>query len=224
MTKAHINLIESGRASAPSFASSLRKNGYQVSIHNKVDEAISAAKKESPDIFVLDAASMQTSGTRMCRKLSDRFNDTPVIHVAPEGSRPDLDAGANATLIQPFTSRKLLNRVARWLPPDEGETVTGGPIRLNKSQRRVICGSRDSRLTPKLVNLLELFLSNPGKLLTRKRIMRDVWETDYTGDTRTLDVHMSWLRQAIEEDPDQPQLLQTVRGKGYRLELPARAV
>jgi DNA-binding response OmpR family regulator len=221
VTKAHINLIESGRAKAPSFSSALRNNGYKVSIHNKVDEAIAAAKNDTPDVFVLDAASMRTSGTRMCRKLYDRFSDTPIIHVAPEGSDPNLDAGANATLIQPFTPRKLLNRVARWLPPDEGETVVNGPIKLNKSQRRVLCGERDARLTPKLVKLLELFLDNPGRLLTRKTIMREVWETDYTGDTRTLDVHMSWLRHAIEADPDQPKLLQTVRGKGYRLELPA---
>jgi DNA-binding response OmpR family regulator len=215
----HVKLIESSRASSPSFAPALRSKGYRVSVHYRVDDAIAAARNEAPDLFVLDAASMRTSGMRMCRKLAKKFERIPLIHVAPEGTDTDADAGAKVTLAQPFTPRKLLNRVARWLPPEEGDTITNGPIALNKSQRRVLVGDRDSRLTPKLVDLLELFLQNPGKLLTRKDLMREVWDTDYTGDTRTLDVHISWLRKAIEEDPGRPQFLRTVRGQGYCLEL-----
>lgn len=220
MKPSHVKLIESSRANSPSFAPALRNKGYRVSVHYKVDDAIVAARNEQPDLFVLDAASMRTSGTRMCRKLAGKFERIPIIHVAPEGTDPKVDTGANVTLPQPFTARKLLNRVARLLPPDQGVTLTNGPIVLNKSQRRVLVGDRDSRLTPKLVDLLEFFLQNPGELLTRKSIMREVWNTDYTGDTRTLDVHMSWLRQAIEDDPSRPQLLRTVRGEGYCLELP----
>jgi DNA-binding response OmpR family regulator len=217
---AHVKLIESSRANSPSFAPALRNKGYRVSVHYRVNDAIAAARKEAPDLFVLDAASMRTSGARMCRKLAGEFERIPIIHIAPEGADPKAETGANVTLPQPFTPRKLLNRVTRWLPPDEGIMVSKGPIVLNKSQRRVMIEDRDSRLTPKLVDLLEMFLRNPGELLTRKAIMRDVWNTDYTGDTRTLDVHMSWLRQAIEADPARPELLRTVRGQGYRLELP----
>jgi DNA-binding response OmpR family regulator len=73
-----------------------------------------------------------------------------------------------------------------------------------------------------VAKLLELFLQSPGKLLTRKTIIRKIWHTDYTGDTRTLDVHMSWLRKAIEPDPKRPRYIKTIRGMGYRLDLPEK--
>jgi DNA-binding response OmpR family regulator len=77
-------------------------------------------------------------------------------------------------------------------------------------------------VTPKQAKLMEMFLRAPGQLLTRKAIIKYVWDTDYTGDTRTLDVHMSWLRSVVEADPRKPRYLKTVRGDGYRLDLPER--
>jgi DNA-binding response OmpR family regulator len=109
--------------------------------------------------------------------------------------------------------------VARLLPGDERYSMELGPIQLNLAQRKLRCLGRESRLTPKEVRLLEVFMQNPGKLLTRQTLIRQVWHTDYTGDTRTLDVHMSWLRRAIEPDPRQPRFLKTIRGMGYRLDL-----
>jgi DNA-binding response OmpR family regulator len=84
----------------------------------------------------------------------------------------------------------------------------------------VQCGKKEARLTPKQAKLLELFIQNHGRMLTRKQLIRDVWLTDYTGDTRTLDVHMSWLRKAVEADPKRPKFLKTIRGLGYRLDIP----
>ena len=84
-----------------------------------------------------------------------------------------------------------------------------GPVKLNLAQRKVRVNGKEARLTPKQSKLLELFMHNPGKLLTRKKLIREVWLTDYTGDTRTLDVHMSWLRHAIEPDPAKPEFLHT---------------
>jgi DNA-binding response OmpR family regulator len=124
------------------------------------------------------------------------------------------------TLIHPFTPRKLLNRVARLLPGDESFTLEVGPIRLNLAQRKVFAYRKEARLTPKQAKLLEVFMLNPGRLMTRKSLIRQVWHTDYTGDTRTLDVHMSWLRSAIEPDPKKPIFLKTIRGMGYRFDLP----
>ncbi len=220
MTSANLLLIESGRATAPSFASPLKKKGYSLSIHHKIDHALKAAEKETPDLVVLDAASMKTSGTRMCRKTRAQLDGVPIILVSPEGARPDRTNGASLTLVQPFTPRKLLNRIERLLPGDERYVLELGPIKLNLAQHKVKCHGKESRLTPKQTRLLEVFMQNPQRLMTRKALIRQVWDTDYTGDTRTLDVHMSWLRRAIERDPKQPTLLATVRGVGYRLMVP----
>jgi DNA-binding response OmpR family regulator len=220
MATATILLIESGRASVPSFASALEKKGFGVSIHHSIGPALSAAEKLHPDVVVLDAASMQTSGTRMCRATRARLDGVPIILVAPENSRPDPGNGASLTLVHPFTPRKLLNRITRLLPGDERYSLELGPIVLNLAQRKLRCQGRDSRLTPKQVRLLEVFMQNPGKLMTRQTLIRQVWHTDYTGDTRTLDVHMSWLRRAIESDPKRPRFIKTIRGMGYRLDLP----
>ncbi len=220
MAIANILLIESGRPSAPSFASALEKKGFDVNVRHKVAAAVSAAKRNPPDIVVLDAASMRTSGSRMCRATRASLDGVPIILISPEGTQPDPGNGSSVTLIQPFTPRKLVNRVHRLLPGDERYTLEAGPIKLNLAQRKVQVKSRESRLTPKQAKLLELFMNNPGKLLTRERLIREVWLTDYIGDTRTLDVHMSWLRHAIEPDPKKPRFFKTIRGMGYRLDLP----
>ncbi len=222
MTTASVLLIESGRASAPSYASALEKKGYSVSIKHGVETAVEAARQRPPDVVILDAASMQTSGTRMCRATRAKLDGVPIILVAPTGSVTDPGNGANVTLTQPFTVRKLLNRVARLLPGDERFALLVGPIQLNLAQRKLRCLGRETRLTPKGAKLLEILMQNPGRLMTRKVLIRQVWQTDYTGDTRTLDVHMSWLRSAIEPDPKRPKYLKTIRGMGYRLDIPVK--
>jgi DNA-binding response OmpR family regulator len=220
MNPSTILLIESGRASAPSLAPVLEKKGYHVRVQHRVDGAVTEAQRDEPDLVVLDAASMQASGARMCRTLRSRVNGVPILLVSPKGTDPESIHGASVVLVHPFTPRKLINRVTRLLPGDARYTLEVGPIRLNLAQRTVRCLGRESRLTPKEARLLEVFLQNPGKLLTRSALIRQVWHTDYTGDTRTLDVHMSWLRGAIEPDPNEPRFLRTIRGMGYRLDLP----
>jgi DNA-binding response OmpR family regulator len=222
MTTASILLIESGRASAPSYASALEKKGYSVTIKHGVDSAVESARQRLPDLVILDAASMQTSGTRMCRSTRAKLDGVPIILVVPEGAAADTANGANVTLTQPFTMRKLLNRVARMLPGDERFALVVGPIQFNLAQRKLRCLGRETRLTPKSAKLLEILMQNPGRLMTRKALIRQVWQTDYTGDTRTLDVHMSWLRSAIEPDPKRPKYLKTIRGMGYRLDIPSK--
>jgi len=221
MAMAKILLIESGRASAPSYAPTLEKKGYRVLIHHKVEQAVSFAQKEAPDLIVLDAASMQASGARLTRNVRAGLNGVPILLVSPRGANPGRSTGANAILVQPFTPRKLINRVARLIPGDARFSIEAGPIKLNLAQRTVRCLGREARLTPKQARLLEVFLHNPERLLTREALIRQVWHTDYTGDTRTLDVHMSWLRHALEPNPKRPRFLKTIRGMGYRLDLPS---
>lgn len=216
----NVLLIESPRASAPSFSSALENKGYEVQIENKIGMAVDQAEECEPDVVILDAASMRTPGTRLCRRLRGGLNGEPIILVSPEGTHPEPGSGASMILVHPFTPRKLLNRVARLIPGDEEYNIELGPLKLNLAQRRVRSYERDSRLTPKQAKLLEVLMRNAGRLMTRKKLIRQVWQTDYTGDTRTLDVHVSWLRKAIEKDPKQPKLIRTIRGMGYRLDLP----
>jgi DNA-binding response OmpR family regulator len=170
-----------------------------------------------PDLVVVNAASMRTSGKRICRSMHESANGVPVVLI----SEPELISeglSANVVLVLPFTIRKLLNRIRPLLPGDSGQLLHTGPIRLDLERRRVRCQGREAVLTPRLTQLLKAFMEHPGEALERERLFRDVWNTEYTGDTRTLDVHISWLRQAIEENPRKPRFLKTIRGVGYRLD------
>jgi DNA-binding response OmpR family regulator len=220
MAGAKVLLVESDRPSAPSFAEALENKGYSVVIEHNTQSALKRAMAYSPDVVVLDVSSLKTSGARMCRALHTQLNGTPILVVADKKNRPDGRCGAALTLMKPFTPRKLLNGVARLLPADEGNSLQVGPIKLSFHQHRISCGGRDERVTPMQARLLEFFLRHPGELLSRKALIKHVWETDYTGDTRTLDVHMSWLRRVIEPNPSKPRYLKTIRGQGYRLDVP----
>jgi DNA-binding response OmpR family regulator len=220
MANAKVLLLESERTNAPSFAPALEKRGYQVTIEHSAQSAIKRQSVFGPDVVVLDAASLKTSGARICRQLRASMNGTPILLVADKKNPPDSNCGASVVLTTPFTPRKLLNTVARLLPAEEGASLQIGPIRLNLAQKRIKCGDREEKVTPKQAKLLEMFLRAPGQLLSRKAIIKHVWDTDYVGDTRTLDVHISWLRGVIEPNPRKPRYLKTVRGQGYRLDAP----
>ena len=116
-------------------------------------------------------------------------------------------------------SRKLTNRVERYLNGDEGEVLVAGPFKLNVKSRVLTTRKSEIRLTPKVAALLELFMRSPDEVLERAHLMSKVWNTSYMGDTRTLDVHIRWIREAIERQPSKPRYLRTVRGKGYTLSI-----
>lgn len=219
MANAKVLLLESERMTSPSFHPALEKRGYTVQIEHSAATALKRSGPFAPDVVVLDAASLKTSGARICRQLRASLNGTPILLVADKKNPPDANCGASVVLTTPFTPRKLLNTVARLLPADEGASLQVGPIKLNLAQKRIRCGDREEKVTPKQARLLEMFLRAPGKLLTRREIIKHVWDTDYVGDTRTLDVHISWLRDVIEPNPRKPRYLRTMRGQGYRLDV-----
>jgi DNA-binding response OmpR family regulator len=115
--------------------------------------------------------------------------------------------------------QKLANRIKPLLPSDGKNVVHVGPIRLDLEHRRVKCLNKNTKLTPRLIRLLRILLDNHGEVVERESLFKRVWETNYTGDTRTLDVHISWLRGALEIDPNNPRFLKTIRGVGYRLDV-----
>jgi DNA-binding response OmpR family regulator len=219
LKKARILWVEGKRADSPSFLPNLRKKDLIVETVPTGSEALDRLFEVDPDLVVINAASMRSNGRRICRSLREKINGLPIIVItAPDQTFTD-ETCANAVLALPFTVRKLMNRIAPFIPDEESQMLHVGPIRLNLEKKQVFCQGRESHLTPRLVNLLQLLMLHHGELLRREDLFREIWRTEYTGDTRTLDVHISWLRQAIEDDPRQPRFLKTIRRMGYRLDV-----
>lgn len=211
--------IEGKRAEGPSFIPSLRKKGYAVEVVATGAEAQERLFHIDPDLVVVDAASMRTSGKRICRALRERLSNLPILVIIQANQNGPDESCANAVLIQPFTIRKLLNRINPFLPGNSANLLHVGVIRLDLERKQVRCQGRESRLTPRLAQLLQILMQHPGEVIERETLFRQVWNTEYTADTRTLDVHISWLRHAIENEPRNPEFLKTIRGVGYRLDI-----
>jgi DNA-binding response OmpR family regulator len=217
---ATILLVEGTSAGANSLATGVAKAGLTVAVVNSGSEAISWVEQQSPDLIVFDASTMRSSGVRTCRRLRKALPVVPLIHCRKAGLGEDRSAEADIYLAKPFTARKLLNRIWTLLPADDldEEIVRLGPLTLFCAKRSVdVAGRGEQRLTPKMASLLEIFLRQPNQVVSRNTLMEVVWNTHYFGDTRTLDVHIRWLREIVEEDPASPELLKTVRGVGYIL-------
>jgi len=212
-------LIEGKHADHPTFTPALRKKGFVVELASSGSEALARlADGFSPELVVVNAATLRSSGKRICQSLREKAASLPILLILDE----DRELGkmnADAILSLPFTAQKLVNRIRHLLPGDGKDSIHAGPIRLDIEKRMVRCSGKQARLTPRLVHLLKTLIEHRGEVIERKALFSQVWETNYTDDTRTLDVHVSWLRQAIEADPDAPQFLKTIRGVGYRLDV-----
>jgi DNA-binding response OmpR family regulator len=119
----------------------------------------------------------------------------------------------------PFTAQKLINRIKSFQPDVPKYILNAGPIQLNLQTNYITCYGHEAHATPRVVALLRNLIENKGKILDREILFKKVWATDYLGDTRSLDVHISWLRKVIEDDHRHPTLLLTIRGVGYKLDL-----
>jgi DNA-binding response OmpR family regulator len=215
----NVLVIEGNRAGTPHFVSALRKKGYQVDLAQTGKEALQRAQNIRPDIVVINLASMRTSGKRICSLVRKTLNGKPIIVIQPDENGPKEELDADSVLVLPFTARKLLNRIKALLPQPSDKVLQAGPITLDLESNQVFINDRQVQLTPKLADLLKIMMRRHGEVLERKELFATVWQTEYTGDTRTLDVHVSWLRKALEENPRKPRFIKTVRGIGYRLDL-----
>jgi DNA-binding response OmpR family regulator len=216
--KATLLVIESRHAEIPSFAADLQKKGFDVETAQNGSQAIARLQEVNPSLSVVNAASLRSTGLRICQSLREKDPKLPVILIVGAQNGIDKDA-ADAVLVLPFTVQKLVNRIKPLLPGDGKNVLHVGPIRLDLEHRRVRSLNKSTKLTPRLVMLLQMLLEHHGEVVEREALFKKVWDTNYTGDTRTLDVHISWLRRAIELDPERPKFLRTVRGVGYRLDV-----
>jgi DNA-binding response OmpR family regulator len=217
---ARILLIEGKKSDHPSLAIGLKKKGYQVERVSSGSSALTKLIEDLPQLVLVDAASMQTSGQRIIKSIHENARNVPLVLVMDHRSENVEKLGADVILIWPFTLQKLINHIRPLLlPSDQKNVIQVGPLQLNTKQRWVRCLGKQSRLTPRLVTLLKVLMEYPGEIIERNRLFSLVWDTTYTEDTRTLDVHISWLREAFEEDPRHPRFVKTIRGVGYRLDV-----
>lgn len=216
---AKILLVEGKRADHPSFSGGLLKKGYRVETVPNGSAALKYLLSADPDLVVIDAASLRTSGRRICQSLRKELDGAPIVLIVDSAKNGDEKPDADAILTLPFTVQKLVNRMKPLLPVVEKNMLHVGPIRLDMAQRRLRCLGKQARLTPRLAAILKILMEHRGEVVERANLFSQVWETKYTEDTRTLDVHISWLRQALEVDPRHPRFLKTIRGVGYRLDV-----
>lgn len=217
--KATILLVEGKRVDGLTYLSGLTRKGFQVDAVSNGSAALTYLERSSPDLILINAPSMRTNGRRICKSVRAVAGDIPIVLViGPQDTVPE-SAGANVVLNLPFTLQKLLNRIRPLLPVEDKKLRQVGPFKLDAEHRQVHFRDRQISLTPRLMALFKTLMEHPGEVLTREDLFKRVWETAYIGDTRTLDVHISWLRQALEDDPRKPQYIKTVRGVGYRLDI-----
>lgn len=216
--KTKLILIEGKRNDRPSFFHGLLKKGFLVESYPNGNAAMSHLAEEQPHISIVDGASMRTSGKRICLAIRETYPTLPIILILDEEYLPQGKVPADVILVLPFTVQKLVNRMRPFLPVSQKDAIQIGEIELDAKHRMVYCDGRQARLTPHLVLLLKAFLEKPGEVIAREELFSKVWDTSYTGDTRTLDVHISWLRKVLEVNPRQPKYLITIRNKGYRLD------
>lgn len=174
------------------------------------------------DLAIVDTSSA-IEGAAYCHAFTESYPNIPMMLLIDEEEQLDAETRELArgnVLRMPFTPRKVTNRIERVIACPQGKVLTVGELTLDVDKRCVSRGDVVRRLTPRQAQLLEVFMRNAGHTLTRKYLMETVWETDYMGDTRTLDVHVRWIRERIEEQPSSPRYLRTVRGVGYHFEVP----
>ncbi len=208
------------RSDIPSFVPGLENKGYkvyEVSTGKEANERLSSKKKKI-DVLVVDAASMRTTGTRICRSIQNQHPEIPIILINSKNNLPANQIVADVQLIHPFTIRKLINRIIPYSPGNGDEVIEAGPIHLDMDRQIVRCHGNEEHITPRMAELLKMLVEKKGEILEREILFSKIWKTNYTEDTRSLDVHINWLRKIIEKDPDNPTMIVTVRGVGYKLD------
>lgn len=221
-----ILVVEDDDTVRETLALNLEAEGYQVHMAQDGEAGLTAARELSPDLLVLDVMLPKLDGLTVCR-LIRRESSVPIILLTARGTETDrivgLETGADDYIVKPFSLGEFLARVRAALRRGPGATqavteLASNDLRLDLVSRRAYLGKQEIRLTPREFELLASLIRNRGAVLTRDLLLAQVWGEDFIGDARTVDVHVRWLRQKIEQDASDPERITTVRGVGYRFE------
>ena len=217
----------------PNLLHTLRYNfereGFQVSTAVDGVQALEVARREQPAAVILDVMLPRLDGFDVCRALR-RDSTVPILMLTARDDEIDrvvgLELGADDYLTKPFSVRELLARVKAMLrrvemlqasgPGPNARLLRDGDLVVNLDEHRVRRAGRELQLKPKEFDLLIYLMQQPGRVFNRDQLLSQVWGYDFAGDSRTVDVHIRWLREKIEADPGRPVLIETVRGVGYR--------
>jgi two-component system, OmpR family, response regulator RegX3 len=220
-------VVEDEESYSDALAYMLGKEGFDVSVASTGPDALAQFDKTGADIVLLDLMLPGIPGTEVCRRIRATSN-VPVIMVSAKDAEVDkvvgLELGADDYVTKPYSPRELVARIRAVLrrgqesEPAALSTLEAGPVRMDVERHVVTVNGGDTKMPLKEFELLEMFLRNPGRVLTRGQLIDRVWGSDYVGDTKTLDVHVKRLRAKIEPDPATPSYLVTVRGLGYKLD------
>jgi two-component system, OmpR family, phosphate regulon response regulator PhoB len=211
----------------------LAEEGYEVHTANNGRDALNILQspdfsrdKLIPDLIILDLMLPEVNGLDICRLLRYQGDITPILVVSAKSSETDrvlgLEVGADDYLTKPFSTRELIARCRallrrqRYIDAAPSSVQKYRDISLFPQECRVMVRDIEVNLSPKEFRLLELFMSYPRRVWSREQLIEQVWGADFLGDTKTVDVHIRWLREKLEEEPSQPEYLITVRGFGYR--------
>jgi len=221
-------VVEDEESYSDALAYVLRKEGFEVAVAANGPDVLAEFGRAGADIVLLDLMLPGLPGTEVCRRLR-QVSPVPVIMVTAKDTEVDkvvgLELGADDYVTKPYSPRELVARIRAVLRRGQEAaeatapaTLESGPVRMDVDRHVVTVDGTGVRLPLKEFELLELFLRNSGRVLTRGQLIDRVWGADYVGDTKTLDVHVKRLRAKIEPDPTTPTYLVTVRGLGYKYE------
>jgi two-component system response regulator RegX3 len=227
-------LVEDEESFVEALVVGLQREGFRVQVARDGIEALEQFELVDPDVILLDVMLPRMSGIDVCRQIRTK-SKVPIIMVTAKSSEIDtvvgLEVGADDYVSKPYRLRELVARMRaalRRVPEggpmgvadDEGDVLEVGDVRLDVERHEVVIRGSDVSLPLKEFELLELLLTNAGRVLPRDTLISRVWGADYVGDTKTLDVHVKRLRAKVEDDPSHPTRIVTIRGLGYKYELP----
>jgi len=228
-----ILVVEDEPTLRETLAEALEADGFRVAAAADGRTGVAMFRSEDPDLVLLDLMLPELSGIEVCRIIRAE-SSVPIIMLTARGAEVDkvvgLELGADDYVTKPFSLRELSARIRAILRRGE-QLATGqlpplvdlGAVQVDIAGHRVLRDGRDVAVKPKVFELLAFLLRHPGQVVSRDQLLEQVWGYDYPGETRTVDVHVHWLRAAVEPDPGAPTIIQTVRGVGYVLRRPAAA-
>jgi two-component system, OmpR family, response regulator RegX3 len=222
---ASVLLVEDEQSIAVPFATALGRGGFRTTVAASGEEAIELMRTLRPDVVLLDLSLPDIDGREVCRRLR-RDSDVPIIMVTASGTVTDrvvgLELGADDYIVKPFATGEVIARIRAVLrrgrapaPPEGWIDVID--LRLDIAARRAWQNQDELGLTRKEFDLLARLAREPGCVVKRETLMSDVWDTNWFGSTKTLDVHIAWLRRKLGDEPEAPTYIHTVRGVGFRL-------
>ena len=220
-----ILLVEDEPAIAEPLAETLTREGFHLEVAGTAADAVDAAGRIRPDLILLDLMLPDGSGFVVCREVR-RESQVPIIMLTARGEEADrivgLELGADDYVVKPFSAREVVARIRAVLrrtdtaAPAEDKPIEIGELRLDPAKREVTLNGDVLELSRKEFELLKLLMENAGSVVKRERVFEEVWDTQWFGSMKTLDVHISGLRRKLGDDSSEPRFLHTVRGVGFR--------